>query len=141
MENIVVNTTDCAGNSVFWIWIMWLVLAFVLGAIFGYILKKCKQESLLNVSDTIETKEKKFDDLTKIEGIGDKIQDLLYTAKITSYADLARASHETLRSIIHDAGPAFTMHRPITWSAQARLAEEEEWDELEKWQELLKGGI
>ena len=50
---------------------------------------------------------------------------------------------DNLEKMIHDAGPNFATHRGMTktWPAQAKLAELGEWDELAKWQEVLKGGV
>ena len=80
------------------------------------------------------------DDLTKVEGIGPKIQGLLNAAGIYTYSDLANATEKRLRDILHEAGSRFQMHDPETWAAQAKLAEEGKWDELEKWQDELDGG-
>lgn len=80
------------------------------------------------------------DDLTKIEGIGPKINELMNDAGIMSFSDLGSASIATLRSILDNAGPRFTMHDPSSWARQARLAEKDDWVALEKLQETLKGG-
>lgn len=85
------------------------------------------------------TKAKK-DDLKKIEGIGPKIAGLLNDANIHTFSDLADASIKTLKEVLVDAGKRFQMHDPKTWTAQAKLAAEDQWDKLKKWQEELKGG-
>ena len=137
MISLLINTTACDGSEVFWPWFMWLLGAFLLGIILGWLLKlifgeKAPEEVPL---DAIK------DDLTKVEGIGPVIQELLNKEGIWSFNQLSFTSLTKLHKIIADAGPAFTVHNPRTWSAQARLADEGLWKELEIWQERLMGGL
>ncbi len=81
------------------------------------------------------------DDLTKVEGIGPKIAEVFNNAGINSYSDLASTSVEKLNEILAEAGPAYASHTPDTWPAQAKLASKGKWDELEKMQADLQGGI
>ncbi|UFH55622.1 50S ribosomal protein L17 [Spirosoma sp. KNUC1025] len=80
------------------------------------------------------------DDLTKIEGIGPKIAELLNNAGITTFAQLADAQDETVQQALVDAGPRFNVHDATTWNEQAALARDGKWDELNELQERLKGG-
>lgn len=80
------------------------------------------------------------DDLTKIEGIGPKINQLLHNAGIYTFQDLAQSEYETLKSILHEAGERFRIHDPTTWPKQSHLAAEGRWDELKNLQDRLKGG-
>jgi predicted flap endonuclease-1-like 5' DNA nuclease len=80
------------------------------------------------------------DDLTKIEGIGPKIQELLFAAGIYSFGDLAAVDVDRLREILNAAGERFQMHEPKTWPEQADLAAKGKWAELAALQELLRGG-
>lgn len=80
------------------------------------------------------------DELTKIEGIGPKIEQLLNKKGITTYADLAKAKKATLSAILDEAGSRFKMHDPATWAEQAKLAEKGDWEKLAKIQNDLKGG-
>jgi len=79
------------------------------------------------------------DDLTRIEGIGPKINQLLQDAGITTYAQLAQADVDTIDSKLDEAGITFA--HPGTWPEQAQLASEGKWDELANFQDELKGGI
>ena len=79
-------------------------------------------------------------DLTKIEGIGPKIQELLRAAGIHTWARLAETDVATLRSVLDEAGPRYRVHDPATWPRQAALAAEGAWDDLEELQGRLKGG-
>ncbi len=83
----------------------------------------------------------KSDDLTKVEGIGPKIAEVFNNAGIATYSDLAKTSVEKLNEILTEAGPAYASHTPDTWPAQAKLAADGKWDELEKLQADLDGGI
>lgn len=80
------------------------------------------------------------DDLKVIEGIGPKIEQLLFAKGITTYGQLAATSVQQLKDILAEAGPRYTMHDPGTWSAQALLAANGEWDNLKAYQEFLHGG-
>lgn len=80
------------------------------------------------------------DNLTKIEGIGPKIAELLKAAGIVSFADLSNAKVATLKGILDAAGKRYQMHDPSTWAQQAALAAKGEWAKLEKLQGELKGG-
>ncbi len=82
----------------------------------------------------------KPDNLTKVEGIGPKIAELLHAEGIITFADLAATSTDKLQSILTSAGPRFTAHNPGTWPAQADLAAKGEWDKLKEWQDQLDGG-
>lgn len=80
------------------------------------------------------------DDLKVIEGIGPKIADLLVSAGIVSFADLAAASADKVKEILEAAGSRYSMHDPTTWAQQAELARDGKWDELKELQEKLNGG-
>lgn len=82
----------------------------------------------------------KEEDLKRIEGIGPKIEQLLNGADIVSFQQLAETEISHLREILDAAGDRYRMHDPGTWSAQARLAANGEWELLEEYQEELKGG-
>ena len=78
------------------------------------------------------------DDLTRLEGIGPKMQSLLREAKVYTYKQLAAADVEQLQQMVRDAGLA--MADPSSWPEQARLAADAKWDELQALQDGLKGG-
>jgi len=80
------------------------------------------------------------DDLTKIEGIGPKINQLLNDAGIYTFLDLEAAHFDTLKQILHNAGERFRMHDPTTWPRQSGLAAKGLWEELKTLQDHLKGG-
>ena len=80
------------------------------------------------------------DDLTKIEGIGKKIAELLKAENISTFAELSKATPKKLKAILDAAGNKFSMHEPATWPKQAKLAAAEKWEDLKKLQSDLKGG-
>ena len=82
----------------------------------------------------------KKDDLKKIEGIGPKIEQLMYAARIYTYNQIARSSVARLQGVLDKAGRRYSLADPTTWPQQARLANTGKWDELKKWQGELKGG-
>lgn len=80
------------------------------------------------------------DDLTKIEGIGKKIAELLVAAEISTFETLSNATPKKLKDILSAAGNRFKMHDPATWPKQSKLAAAAKWPELKKLQVELKGG-
>jgi predicted flap endonuclease-1-like 5' DNA nuclease len=75
------------------------------------------------------------DDLTRIEGIGPKLAEILKANGISTYKDLASTSSLTLRKILDNEGPQFKVHDPTYWPRQASLAQAGKWRELEEMQE------
>ncbi len=67
------------------------------------------------------------DDLTKIEGIGPKIAELLRNDGIITFEKLSETSEETLKGILAKAGKRFQVHNPTTWAAQAKMAAKGDW--------------
>lgn len=80
------------------------------------------------------------DKLTKIEGVGSKVEAILNDNGVASYAQLAETSPDTIREWLRAAGPQFNSHNPNTWARQAALARDGKWDELKAWQDVLNGG-
>ena len=82
----------------------------------------------------------KADDLTKVEGIGPKINEILQGAGINSFADLAAAPVERLKELLTAAGSNFASHDPGTWPEQAALAAKGDWEAFDKLKAELDGG-
>jgi predicted flap endonuclease-1-like 5' DNA nuclease len=80
------------------------------------------------------------DDLTKVEGIGKKIAELLVAESIVSFKDLSKASAKKLKGILEAGGSKFKVHDPTSWPKQAKLAAAGKWTELEELQKELTGG-
>lgn len=77
-------------------------------------------------------------DLTVIEGIGPRIEELLRESGINTWDELAEADLDHLSEILDAQNLSF--HNPATWAAQARLAAGGHWELLKEYQEQLKGG-
>lgn len=99
-------------------------------------------EAEILIKETIPAAEKlekaAKDDLKMIEGIGPKTEKTLFSAGITTYAHLASRDAEALRQILKAAG---INANPDTWSEQAKLASDAQWEELKNLQSQLKGGL
>jgi len=80
------------------------------------------------------------DDLTKIEGVGKKINELLAAENIASFKDLSKLSAKKLKAILEAAGNKFSMHDPTSWPKQAKLAAAGKWEELDALQKELVAG-
>ena len=80
------------------------------------------------------------DNFQIIEGIGNAIEELLKTAGIKTYKQIAEADYARLKSILISKGNKFAMHDPSTWSKQATLAMNGKWQELDQLkEELIRG--
>lgn len=80
------------------------------------------------------------DKLTKVEGIGPKIEGLLKAEGIHTFEALSKTKVAVLRDVLAKAGKRYQMHDPKTWAKQAGMAAKGKWEELKKWQDELKGG-
>lgn len=83
--------------------------------------------------------EAKADNLTKIEGIGPKIAEVLAAAGLVTFADVAKSTPEAIKEIL-SSHPRLASKDATTWCKQADLAASGKWDELKKWQDELDGG-
>ena len=79
-----------------------------------------------------------LDDLTRIEGIGPKIAQILSEEGINTFQELANSDIDILEQILEEARLSFI--DPSTWPEQAHLANLQEWQALETLQTQLKGG-
>lgn len=82
----------------------------------------------------------KGDNLTKVEGIGPKVMEVLNEAGIVSFADLAGQKADKIAEILIEANSRYKMFDPTSWPLQAKMAADEKWDELKKWQDEHDGG-
>lgn len=80
----------------------------------------------------------KPDDLTILEGIGPKVNKLLQSQGITTFAQLAEANTDRLKTILEKNSLQFM--DPTSWPQQAKLASEGKMDELQSLMDNLKGG-
>lgn len=84
---------------------------------------------------------KNANDLTVVEGIGPKINELFNNAGIKTFGQLAAATVPQMRKILDDGGSRFRIANPSTWAQQAALAAENKWEELKKLQDKLSAGV
>jgi len=73
-----------------------------------------------------------------IEGIGPKVESLLYENGIRSWDDLGAKSSDELKTIL--AGASLSMMNPDSWPRQAQLAAANDWDTLATLQHSLDAG-
>lgn len=79
-------------------------------------------------------------DLKLVEGIGPKIEQLFNSKGIYTFAQLAATDSALLKKYLDGAGPNYRIHDPTTWPQQSALARDGKLEELQKWQDELKGG-
>ncbi|WP_136668199.1 hypothetical protein [Flavobacterium sp. H122] len=80
------------------------------------------------------------DDLTIIEGVGQKIEELFHKAGIKTWEQLANTPKKISREILDEAGTRYGTSNPETWSKQAHLAYLGKWRELKDYQDSLNAG-
>jgi predicted flap endonuclease-1-like 5' DNA nuclease len=80
------------------------------------------------------------DDLKVVEGIGPKIEEILNSNGIHTWAELAQTTPEILGHILDRAGKKFQMHNPESWPYQASLADQGRWQELDQYQDHIYKG-
>jgi len=93
-----------------------------------------------NKAKAIFGKEIKENDLTIIEGIGPKIQELFNNHGINTWKELSESSIEKCQEALDSGGERFKVHNPGTWPEQAVMAYKGNWEDLLKWQDDLDGG-
>ena len=84
---------------------------------------------------------KNANDLTVVEGIGPKINELFNNAGVKTFVQLAAQSAPQMRKVLDDGGSRFRIANPSTWAQQAALAADNKWEELKKLQDNLSGGV
>ncbi len=80
------------------------------------------------------------DDLTKIEGVGPKVAEILSNGGLRTFAQVAASSSDVISALLRDAGSAYNRMDPTTWPQQASLAAAGDWDALKTLQDELDGG-
>jgi predicted flap endonuclease-1-like 5' DNA nuclease len=80
----------------------------------------------------------KRDNFTVLEGIGPVVNELLHSAGIDTFEELAGTDVNRLTQILNDA--ELPMINPGTWPEQAELAAAENWDALNDLKNQLSGG-
>lgn len=83
---------------------------------------------------------KHADDLTIIEGIGPKTDELLRAHGIESFVQVAQLHVDDFLDILERGGPNFRLANPATWAQQALLAAENRWADLKHAQNGMIGG-
>ena len=86
------------------------------------------------------SKSSKQDDLTIVEGIGPKTQELFNENGIKTLSDLAAKTAEELKAILEPKGGIYASMDTETWPKQAQMAADGKIEELKAWQDELKGG-
>lgn len=79
------------------------------------------------------------DDLGHLSGIGPKVSSILRAAGVNTFAKLAATDLSQINEILVAANPnILRLTDASTWSKQAKLAADEEWEELKRFQNEIK---
>jgi predicted flap endonuclease-1-like 5' DNA nuclease len=84
---------------------------------------------------------KHADDLTVVEGIGPKINELFNNAGVRTFVQLAAQTVPQMQKVLDGGGSRFRIANPATWAQQSALAAANKWAELKKLQDELSGGL
>ena len=87
--------------------------------------------------NTLQQKPSNADDLTVVEGIGPKIEDILNKNGIYTFNQLSNSDSMMLKKLIIDADKRFENNETESWSHQAAMAEKGQWEELNIYQEFM----
>jgi large subunit ribosomal protein L17 len=90
--------------------------------------------------ETSATATSNRDKLTRIEGIGPKVQAALYDAGITTFAQVAETSGEELTRIVKEEKKVNMVGDAATWPKQAKLIVDGDEAGLKEYQDRLVGG-
>ncbi len=82
----------------------------------------------------------KENDLTVVEGIGPKIEELFNAEDINTWKKLSETKTPRLRKILEAAGSRYKMHDPGSWPKQAKMAYAGKWKKLKEWQDIHDKG-
>jgi predicted flap endonuclease-1-like 5' DNA nuclease len=126
-------------------WLLWVALAFFVLMVFvGWLTSRNKgskpevHPEAYKGHETPAVESKSVDDLTKLEGIGPKVNQVLNGIGIVSFADLASAQASKVQETLNAAGMQYM--NPAGWIEQAKLAAAGDMEGLAKLQDELKGG-
>jgi predicted flap endonuclease-1-like 5' DNA nuclease len=120
-----------------WLWLVILIL-LLLGLIVWWFSRRTTEPAELPPAAVTARDDSAADDLTRIEGIGPKVAQVLNGAGIRTFDALARANPAEVQSTLNAAG--LQMMNPEGWIEQASLAAKGDWEALDRLQSELKGG-
>jgi Helix-hairpin-helix domain len=131
--------------SLFMCCLWWFVLGVLVGWLLSWLLNRffgrtqVQEVSAPAPAPVVATP--RVEDLTKIEGVGPKIAELLRGNGIDSFARLSRTDVARLWSILEKGGTRFRLANPGTRPAQAEYAVRGDWAGLKRYQDELYVGI
>lgn len=123
-------------NTIGWVWFVVLAILLLI-VIIWWSSRRRAEPTVIPTSEPVPA-HMSADDLTKIEGIGPKVAQVLNDAGITTFEGLARADSGEVQNVLDAAG--LQMMNPEGWIEQADLAAKGDWEGVRRLQEELKGG-
>ena len=124
-------------NPMGWLWLVILVL-LLLGLIMWWFSRRRAEPADVATAAVTARADGPADDLTRIEGIGPKVAQVLNEAGIKTFDELARANPAEVQNTLNAAG--LQMLNPEGWIEQASLAAKGDWEAFDRLQNELKGG-
>lgn len=82
----------------------------------------------------------KENDLTEIEGIGPKSEQILKEAGVKTYSVLADMSSDQIKELLTNQDKRFSLYEVGTWPKQAQLAAAGDWERLDKLKAKIHSG-
>ena len=129
--------SDFLANTA-WLWYTLLAVLLLAAIWWAFRRERTERTSVASEMPARNERETSTDDLTKIEGIGPKVEKVLNEAGIQTFDALAQSDPTEVQEVLNEAG--LQMMNPEGWIEQASLAAEGDWDGLEQLQGELSGG-
>ncbi len=95
------------------------------------------QRAQIASQNVLQTKPDNADDLTVVEGVGPKIEEILNNNNIYTFNQLSNTDSMILKKYIVDVDARFENNETESWPHQAAMAEKGQWDELNIYQEFM----
>jgi len=102
----------------------------------GFIQRVQNASETSEVSIAKQNKQSK-DELTKLVGINPEIEKCLNIQDIHSFKQLSQVDSETLKSHVANINSDIKDHEIESWPHQAAMAEKQQWDELQVYQDFM----
>jgi len=100
--------------------------------------KSTKKNIVATKKSTTKNRSAKTDDLTRINGIGPKIAVYLNDSGVKTFQRLAKFDPSKLSLLVQNSGIRVRQDDPSMWIEQAKLAQKNDWEGLNKLQQKQK---
>ncbi len=137
MQRAYASTHNLSTHKWSWKRWWWVLLALILWALWRLLSHSITRDDPIRTL-TWHQPSWVSDDLTVVEGIGPKVQQILYENDILTYESLSRLTAGHISNILTPYGSTYESMNPVTRPKQAQLARDSKRDELETLKQEIK---